>query len=78
MIVVTLRVPRTERDELAVSVRDHTVTVTGSRGFARELTLSPEADTERLHALLYHEILELRVPRGPLPVARPVTLDVLR
>jgi HSP20 family molecular chaperone IbpA len=74
MIVLTLAVPR---EELAVSVRDHIVTVEAAGGFHRELELADEADVQHLHAQLYDETLELRAPRGPA-AARSVPLRVLR
>lgn len=74
MIVLTLAVPR---EELAVSVRHHTVTVEAAGGFHRELELADDADVEHLHAQLYDGTLELRAPRGAAP-ARPVPLRVLR
>jgi HSP20 family molecular chaperone IbpA len=74
MVVLTLAVPR---EELAVSVRERTVTVEAAGGFHRELELADEADVEHLHAQLYDETLELRAPRGPA-AARPVPVRVLR
>jgi len=74
MIVLTLEVPR---EGLAVSVREHTVTIEAAGGFHRELELADEADVGRLHAQLYDETLELRAPRGPA-ADRPVPLRVLR
>lgn len=74
MIVLTLAVPR---DGVAVSVREHTITVEAAGGFHRELELADEADVEHLHAQLYDDTLELRAPRGSA-AARPVPLRVLR
>jgi hypothetical protein len=74
MIVLTLAVPR---EGLAVSVREHTVTVEAAGGFHRELEFADEADVEHLHAQLYDETLELRAPRG-VAAARPVPVRVLR
>jgi HSP20 family molecular chaperone IbpA len=79
MIVVTLVVPPSARDELSVAVREHTVTVSAP-GYSRELPLAAEADTGRLHAQLYGDFLELRAPRCPAPAdtARPVPVQRLR
>ena len=74
MIVLTLAVPR---EGLAVSVREHTVTIEAAGGFHRELQPAGEADLEHLHAQLYDETLELRAPRGPA-APRPVPVRVLR
>jgi hypothetical protein len=74
MFVLTLSVPR---EGLAVSVRDHTVTVEAAGGFHRELELAEDTDVHRLHAHLYDRTLELRAPRGP-GASRAVPLHVLR
>lgn len=64
MRVVTMRVPTNEPDELAVAAIDHVVRVRGPNGYRNEITLSRDADMERLHAELFHNILELRAPTG--------------
>lgn len=78
MIVVALVVPRASRDELSVTVCEHTVTVTGRDGFEHEVALPLEADAEHLHAQLYDAFLELRAPRGAAPATRSVPLRILR
>lgn len=78
MIVVTLVVPSTGRDDLSVSVREHTVTVSGPGGYERELALPAEADTAHLHAQIFDAFLELRAPRASLPASQPVPVRVLR
>jgi HSP20 family molecular chaperone IbpA len=78
MVVITLLVPRDRRDELSVSVCDHTVTVTAPGGLSRDVALPPDADTEHLHAQLFDAFLELRAPRGPAPASRQVPVRVLR
>jgi HSP20 family molecular chaperone IbpA len=79
MIVVTLVVPSRARDDLSVAVRERIVTVSAP-GYRRELPLSAEADTGRLHAQLYGGFLELRAPRCPAPAdaTRPVPVQRLR
>lgn len=75
MIVLTLFVPR---DQLAVSVREHTVTVEAAGGFRKEIPLAGDADVEHLHAQLYDRTLEIRAPRVETPPGRRVPLVVLR
>jgi HSP20 family molecular chaperone IbpA len=75
MIVLTLFVPR---EQLAVSVRDHTVTVEATGGFRKEIPLAGEADVEHLHAQLYDGTLELRAPRVETGPGRSVPVLVLR
>lgn len=62
MRVVTVRVPTDNPSELTVAAIDHTVRIRGPYGYSKEIILSPEADMERLHAELFHTILELRAP----------------
>ncbi len=62
MRVVTLRVPTNDPSELTVAAIDHTVRILGPDGFRKEITLADEADMDRLHAELFHGILELRAP----------------
>jgi HSP20 family molecular chaperone IbpA len=75
MIVLTLIVPR---EQLAVSVRDHTVTVEAAGGYRKEIPLAREADVEHLHAQLYDGTLELRAPRVETATSRSVPVLVLR
>jgi HSP20 family molecular chaperone IbpA len=77
MIVVTLVVPGPARDDLSVAVREHTVTVSAP-GYSRELPLAAEADTGRLHAQLYGDVLELRAPRCPAPAGATRRVPVQR
>lgn len=78
MVVVTVVVPHAARDELAVSIREHIVTVSGSGDYHHEVALPAEADADRVHAQLYDEFLELRAPRTSVPGGRPVPTRVLR
>jgi HSP20 family molecular chaperone IbpA len=78
MVVVTITLPSGLRDDLSVTVREHTVTVTAAGGYRREIVLPPEAETAHLHAQLYDAFLELRAPRGSAPPERPVQVRVLR
>jgi HSP20 family molecular chaperone IbpA len=63
MMVVTLQVPAREAGELAVTVGRDVIRVVGPDGFRQELALPQGADPARLHAGLFHGILELRAPR---------------
>jgi HSP20 family molecular chaperone IbpA len=63
MLVVTVRVPTREAGELAVTVDGAVIRVVGPDGFRHELALPEGADASRLHAGLFHGILELRAPR---------------
>lgn len=78
MVVVTVVVPRTARDDLIVSIREHTVTVSGSGGYRHEVALPAEADARHVHARLYDEFLELRAPRASVARGRPVPVRILR
>ena len=78
MVVLTVVVPRTARDALTVSIREHTVTVSGPGDYRHEVALPAEADVGHLHAQLYDEFLELRAPRTSVPRGRPVPIRVLR
>lgn len=64
MRVLTMRVPTDDPTELTIAAVDHVVRVQGPNGYRKEIVLSAEADMERLHAELFHEILELRAPTG--------------
>jgi HSP20 family molecular chaperone IbpA len=63
MLVVTVQVPAREAGELAVTVDGAVIRVIGPDGFRHELALPEGADAARLHAGLFHGILELRAPR---------------
>lgn len=78
MVVVTVVVPRTAREDLAVSIREHEVTVSGAGDYRHEVALPPEADADHVHAQLYDEFLELRAPRTSVPQGRPVPTRVIR
>lgn len=78
MVVVTIVVPRTAREDLAVSIREHEVTISGSGDYRHEVALPPEADADRVRAQLYDEFLELRAPRTVVPRGRPVPMRVIR
>jgi hypothetical protein len=80
MFVVTLRVPTNDPCELAISAIGQIVRVVGPEGFNQEVVLSQGADTERLHAELFHGILELRAPRADAvapPWARAVPVHAV-
>jgi hypothetical protein len=47
-----------------VTVTGSVVEVLGPGGFRHEVPMLPNADLNRLGAYLFHEILELRAPRG--------------
>jgi HSP20 family molecular chaperone IbpA len=75
MIVVTVRVPTNDPDQLAVAAIKNVVRVLGPDGFRHEVVFSKDADLERLHGDLFRGILELRAPRAeaaPLPSAHAV------
>jgi HSP20 family molecular chaperone IbpA len=76
-LVVTVPVPATDGGELSVDVREHTLSIGGPDGFRHELTMSSDADMERLQAQLYRGILELRAPRGSAPAVRRVPVETL-
>ena len=78
MVVVTVTLPEGCREVPAVRACEHTVRVTGPGGYVHEVRLPLEADMARLHVQLYDRFLELRAPRGPEPVCRPVAIRVLR
>jgi HSP20 family molecular chaperone IbpA len=63
MMVVTIQVPAREAGELAVTVDEDVIRVVGPDGFRQQLALPQGADAARLHAGLFHGILELRAPR---------------
>jgi len=63
--IVTLRIPASARDELAVSRRGHEITVTGPGGYRHTLVLSADADVEHLDVQIYRDVLELRAPHLP-------------
>ena len=64
MLVVTVPVPAREAAELTVTWDG---AVAGPGGFVHEMVLPQGADPERLHAGLFHGILELRAPRSESP-----------
>jgi HSP20 family molecular chaperone IbpA len=72
MLVVTVPVPAREAAALAVTLDGAVIRVAGPDGFVHEVALPSGADPERLHAGLFHGILELRAPRtdGSVPVER--------
>ena len=63
MLVVTVPVPAGDAAELAVTLDGTVIRVTGPNGFRHEVALPQGADPARLHAGLFHGILELRAPR---------------
>jgi HSP20 family molecular chaperone IbpA len=63
MLVVTVQVPAREASELAVTVDGAVIRVVGPDGFRHQLALPEGADAARLHAGLFHGVLELRAPR---------------
>jgi len=71
MMVMTIRVPTSSADELAVTASEGVVRVIGADDFRREVTMA-NADLERLHAQLYRGILELRAPHSVDPSNSPV------
>jgi HSP20 family molecular chaperone IbpA len=71
MFVVTVSVPTTDAGQLTVSVEDGAIRVLGPDGFRHEVPLPAGADAERLHADLFHDILELRAPRSDAAVELP-------
>jgi len=75
MMVVTVRVPTRDASDLAVSVEGAVIHVLGPDGFQHDVPLPDGADADRLHADLFHDVLELRAPRTDSPVA-PVTRTV--
>jgi hypothetical protein len=80
MMVMTVRVPALDAGELAVTAIGGLVRVIGPGGFRHEVTMEG-ADTWRLRAQLFRDILELRAPHtlGPAPprVARAVAVETL-
>jgi HSP20 family molecular chaperone IbpA len=64
MLVVTVPVPARAAAELQVTLEWVTVRVAGPHGFLQEVALPKGADPKRLHAGLFHGILELRAPRA--------------
>lgn len=67
MLVVTVPVPAREAAELTVTWDGAVIRVAGPGGFVHEMALPQGADPERLHAGLFHGILELRAPRSESP-----------
>jgi HSP20 family molecular chaperone IbpA len=67
MMVVTIQVPAREAGELAVTVEGDVIRVAGPDGFRQQLSLPQGADAARMHAGLFHGILELRAPRADSP-----------
>ena len=72
MLVVTVRVPARTAADLSLTLDGGVIRVAGPDGFAREVALPRGADPARLHAGLFHSILELRAPRA-VGTATPVT-----
>lgn len=64
MIVVTVRVPTKRASDLNVTLAGSIVGVVGPGGFRHKVPMLPTADLSRLGAYLFHDILELRAPRG--------------
>ncbi len=64
MMVVTVRVPTRNARDVSVIVAGGVVRVFGPGGFRHEVAMLPSADVSRLGAYLFHDILELRAPRG--------------
>jgi hypothetical protein len=80
MMVTTVRVPTESASEIAVTAVGRLVRVIGPGGYRHEVTMA-DADLERLHAQLFHGILELRAPHtlepSPPPVAHAVPVETL-
>jgi HSP20 family molecular chaperone IbpA len=77
MMVVTVSVPTRDPTQIAVTVEGDVVRVQGPDGFLREVPLPAGADPDRLHAGLFHDVLELRAPRtdtATFSPARPVAV----
>lgn len=64
MIVVTVRVPTRRANDLDVTVAGNVVGILGPDGFQHRVPMLPTADLNRLRVYLFHDILELRAPRG--------------
>ena len=79
-MVVTVRVPTANADDLAVTAIGRLVRVIGPGDYRHEVTME-DADLGRLHAQLFRGILELRAPRSvePAPplVAHAVPVETL-
>jgi HSP20 family molecular chaperone IbpA len=71
MMVITIRVPTSSADDLAVTAIGRLVRVIGPDDFRHEVTMA-DADLDRLHAQLYRGILELRAPHTVDPPSSPV------
>jgi HSP20 family molecular chaperone IbpA len=67
MLVITVRVPARDAAELAVTLEGAVIQIAGPDGFRHEVALPQGADPKRLHAGLFHGILELRAPRSESP-----------
>jgi hypothetical protein len=80
MMVVTVQLPTACADDLSVTAIGRLVRVLGPGGYRHEVTMEA-ADLERLHAQLFHRILELRAPHTleppPPRVARAVPVEIL-
>jgi hypothetical protein len=80
MMVVTVHLPTARADDLSVTAIGRLVRVLGPGGYRHEVTMEA-ADLERLHAQLFHGILELRAPHTleppPPRVARAVPVEIL-
>jgi hypothetical protein len=63
MMVMTIRVPTSRADDLAVTASGGVVRVIGPDDFRHEVAMT-NADLERLYAQLYRGILELRAPHS--------------
>jgi len=70
-MVITIRVPTSSAEELAVTARGSVVRVIGPGDFRHEVTMT-DADLDQLHAQLYRGILELRAPHITNPLTSPV------
>jgi HSP20 family molecular chaperone IbpA len=75
MMVVTVRVPAVDAEQLVVSLDQGVIRVYGPDGFRHDVSLPSGADPDRLHADLFQDVLELRAPttsRAPNVVTRSV------
>jgi HSP20 family molecular chaperone IbpA len=63
MLVVTVPVPARDAGELAVTLDGAVIHVAGPDRYRHDVALPERADPERLHAGLFHGILELRAPQ---------------
>ena len=71
MVVVTVRMPTRDSKQLTARVENGIVRIEGPDGFRRDVPLPAGADADRLHAGLFHDMLELRAPRTDAAPSSP-------